>query len=104
MTEKQITEIISLQEHVSIRLRELGYTVYPSAEHLSRQLATITVLGKAFAETTIPLFLSLDVRHAASQGQIAHSMKAELDELGDAISDVDLDLHSFIDYLQRRQE
>ena len=71
-----------------------------SAENLSRQLASIAVLGNTFAQTTLLLFLSISKEHKESLAQLATSIKCDLEELGDAISDVDLDLRALMEHLQ----
>jgi hypothetical protein len=90
--EEPVVEIIDLQQQVSKRLVELGYDKHPSSETLSRQLAGIAVLGKRFSETTLPLFIALDRNHAKALAQLAESLRSDLDELLDSISDVQEDL------------
>jgi hypothetical protein len=99
MIEKLTVEVIALQEQLSIRLRELGYGDQASADHMSRQLASIAVLGKAFAESTVPLFLSVNPQHADALADLSTSIKCELEEMSDAIVDVDPDLRSLMQFL-----
>ncbi len=104
MTLKLTAEIVELQQRIATRLAELGYADTHAAENLSRQLASLAVLGHAFSQTTLPLFLSIDTDHQDSIAQLATSMKCDLEELGDAIHDVDVDLRSLMQFLQHRAE
>lgn len=60
MSEQQTREILELQKDNHDRLLKLGYADDLSAAKLSCHLAESAVLGKAFKETTLPLFLTID--------------------------------------------
>ncbi len=100
-TDKLVSEIITLQERISIRLAELGYADRQSASKISRHLAEIAVLGRAFADNTLPLFLTLGDSHEHALSQLSISMKCDLEELQDALTDVDRDMHELMHFLQR---
>jgi len=102
MTLKLTSEIIQLQEKISIRLAELGYADSTSAANIARHLAEIAVLGNSFAQTTLPLFLSVDRDHAEPLSQLIVSIKCDLEELGDSISDSDSDLRALMQFLHER--
>ncbi len=103
MNQDQTAEIVQLQQRIAARLAELGYADLISANNLSRQIASIAVLGKSFSQTTLPLFLTLDRDHAGPIGQLAISMKCDLEEIGDAIADSDVDLRSLMEFLNPKQ-
>lgn len=102
MTLKLTAEIIHLQQKVAIRLAELGYADSPSADKIARHLAEIAVLGRSFAQDTLPLFLSLDAKHTEPLAQLIVSIKCDLEELGDSIRDSDPEIRSLMQYLNDR--
>jgi len=93
--------IIELQHRISIRLAELGYADAASANRISRHLAEISILEQAFGQTTLPLFLTLNRDNSDALAQIAVSFKCDLEELRDALTDVDSDLQALMDFLNR---
>jgi hypothetical protein len=99
MNDKIVSNIVELQQRIAKRLLDLGYTDKTSSENLSRQLASIAVLGDAFAHTTLPLFLTLDGKHQDSIAQLSTSIKCDLEELSDAILDIDIDLRFLMKFL-----
>jgi len=102
MTLKLTAEIVQLQQQISTRLAELGYADLVSADNIARHLAEISVLGRAFANTTLPLFLTLDREHLEPLAQLTVSIKCDLEELGDAIHDADPDIRSLMQFLNER--
>jgi hypothetical protein len=104
MTLKLTAEIVQLQQQISSRIAETGFADTIATDKISRHLAEIAVLGRAFSEATLPLFLQLNEEHAESLAQLSISIKCDLEELGDSIRDVDHDLHSLMAYLNRNAE
>ena len=102
MTLKLTAEIVQLQQQIFTRLAELGYGHTVSAENIARHLAEISVLGKAFSETTLPLFLTLDREHLEPLAQRTVSIKCDLEELADSIHDSDSDIRSLMQFLNDR--
>ena len=70
-------------------------------ENLSRQLAHISVLGRNFAEHTLPLFLSIAPEHSDSLAHLGMSLKCDLDEIRDSLTDIEPDLIEFVQLLRR---
>lgn len=103
MTLKLTAEIVQLQQEISARLAELGYADTLSAGKIARHLAEIAVLGNAFATTTLPLFLTVDREHTEPLAQLITSIKCDLEELGDSISDSAPDISSLMHYLNDRR-
>ena len=102
MTLKLTAEIVQLQQQISSRLAELGYADSVSAENIARHLAEISVLGQAFASTTLPLFLALDREHLDPLAQLTVSIKCDLEELADSIHDCDPDIRALMQFLNHR--
>jgi hypothetical protein len=102
MTEHLTSEIVELQGKIRMRLLEFGYADVFSAMRLSRHLAEIAVLGESFRKTTLPLFLTLCSDSVASLAQLTVSMKSDLEEVSDAINDVQEDLRDLMEFFNRR--
>ncbi len=99
MTLKLTAEIIHLQQKIAIRLAELGFTDAQAAANIAHNLAEIAVLGRSFAQDTLPLFLSLDAKHTEPLAQLIVSIKCDLEELGDSIRDSDTDVRTLMQFL-----
>ena len=97
----ETARILDLQNRISIRLAELGYADRDSANRISRHLAEIAILGQGFAQNTLPLFLTMNRDNSDALAQLAVSLKCDLEELRDALVDVDRDLHSLMEFLNR---
>jgi hypothetical protein len=102
MSEQQTKEILELQQEILHRFLELGYADNASAARLSRHLAEIAVLGQAFRQTTLPLFLAVNRDNGAALSQLAVSMKCDLEELADALTDVEVDLRELMEFFKSR--
>ena len=102
MSDPETSEIIVLQSSLIRRLQEVGLEVR-SRDSLARELAHVAVLGRSFAERTLPLFLSMDADHKDLLHQVVISMKRDLDELGDAIRDIELDFPALIGAFEKEE-
>lgn len=71
-------------------------------ENLSRNLAHVSVLGRNFAEHTLPLFLSVSPGHHESLANLSVSLKCDLDEIRDALTDLEPDLTLLLELLNPR--
>jgi hypothetical protein len=98
MEEHLIREIIELQGKIRIRLLEFGYADDLKATRLSRHLAEIAILGEAFRKTTLPLFLTLDRDNLKTIAQLTVSIKCDLEELSDSLSDAEPDLRDLMEF------
>ena len=101
MSVDETARIIDPQQRISKRLAELGYADAASANRISRHLAEISILEQAFGQTTLPLFLTLNRDNSDALAQLAVSFKCDLEELRDALIDVDRDLHTLMEFLNR---
>ena len=95
MSDSETSEIVKLQELLLGRFEELDIGVL-ATNNLARQLAHIAVLERRFGENTLPLFLSLQAEHAHSLFELVNAMKRDLDELRDAIQDLEPDFPALI--------
>lgn len=102
MSDSETAAIISLQSRLRQRLTDLGMPQGLPLENLSRQLAHISVLGHSFAEHTLPLFLGIAPEHNASLASLGASLKSDLDELRDSLTDVEPDLLALMHLLNQR--
>jgi hypothetical protein len=102
MSDSETAAIVSLQSRLRQRLIDLGMTDGLSLENLSRHLAHISVLGRNFAVHTLPLFLSLAPEHDESLASLSVSIKNDLDEIRDSLTDVEPDLLALMQLLNQR--
>jgi hypothetical protein len=102
MSDSETAEIVSLQGRLRQRLLDLGMSDGLQLANLSRHLAHISVLGHNFAEHTLPLFLSISPEHNESIASLAISLKCDLDEIRDSVTDVEPDLLTLIELLNRQ--
>ena len=56
---------------------------------LKQQSARVSLLARAYSEKILALFLSMDPRHAQMLQELIVSMKRNLDEVRDAIEDLE---------------
>ena len=101
MSDPETSEIIALQSNLVRRLGEVGIEDR-TRDNLARELAHVAALGRSFAEHTLPLFLSMDADHKDLLHQVVISMKRDLDELGDAIHDIEIDFPDLIGAFEPR--
>ena len=103
MSDKETQEIVRLQQRLQARLRELNFHDGTVAQNVAHHLAEIAVLGRNFADTTLPLFLTMSTEHQEAIGQLAVSLKCDLDEIRDAISDVLNDVVELMQFLNKHE-
>ena len=99
MSDSETSAIAELQARIRSRLAELGYPSSVSADNLAHHLAEISVLSRNFYDTTLPLFLSLSPDHQDSLARLSASIKCDLEEIRDQISDLNPDLHELMHFL-----
>lgn len=102
MSKEETTRILELQQRLLERFEELGFADYASASKVSRHLSEIAVLGRQFAEHTLPLFLELDRDNQNALAQISLAIKCDLEELADAVNDVAPLLPDVVEFLRRQ--
>jgi len=104
MSDQETQEIVRLQQRLQQRLRELQFHDGTVAQNVAHHLAEIAVLGKNFSDTTLPLFLSMNAEHKDAIGALAVSLKCDLDEIRDAISDVLNDVVELMQFLNTSRQ
>jgi len=98
MSDPETSEIIALQSNLIRRLGEVGLEDR-TRDSLARELAHVAVLGRSFAEHTLPLFLSMETDHKDLLHQVVIAMKRDLDQLRDATQDLEADFPVLIEIL-----
>lgn len=102
MSDSETAAIVSLQSRLRQQLSDLGMMPGLPLENLSRHLAHVSVLGRNFAEHTLPLFLSIAPEHHDSLTTLGAAMQCDLQELRDALIDVEPDLAALLQFLNQR--
>ena len=97
MSDPQTAEIIALQQLLIRRFDEIGGIGRDTRNNLARELAHVSVLARAFSEKILPLFLSIDLRHERVLKELIVSMKQHMDEVRDAIEDLEPDYSELIE-------
>ncbi len=96
----ELTErILELQNRLRIRLAELGFGGV-QAGNVIHHLAEIAALSEDLAGESVPLFLELSPTHQAALASVAAQLKRDLDELRDAIQDMEPDFTELLKFLQ----
>lgn len=103
MSDPETSEIIALQSNLIRRLGEVGLRE-TTRGNLARQLAHVAVLGRSFAEHTLPLFLSMEAGHKGLLRKVVMAMKRDLDELRDATQDLEADFPALIEAFGQEKE
>ena len=103
MSDPETDEIIRLQQLLTKRLAEVGIVRRHARDNLARELAPVAVLGRAFSERTLPLFLSMDPRHKPMLQTLVATMKRDMDELRDTIQDLEPVFSAFIESFDQNE-
>ena len=90
--------ILELQLRVTNCLAQFGYADQESALRCGRHLAEISIYGERFANVTLPLFLTLHDENRTAAMELVLAIKTNLDELRDALLDVEADLQNVVDF------
>ncbi len=99
MSDSETGAIVELQQQLRDRLAQLGFPAGKTSSNVEHHLAEIAVLGRNFAEHTLPLFLSLSLEHRESLAQLIVSIKCDLEQLRDSLTDIEPDLMDLMHYL-----
>ena len=99
MSDSETGAIVELQQRLRDRLAQLGFPAGTTSSNVEHHMAEIAVLGRNFAEHTLPLFLSLSLEHRESLAQLIVSIKCDLEQLRDSLTDVEPDLMDLMHYL-----
>jgi len=93
--------IMDLQSRLRIRLAELGFGGVQSSNVMHR-LAEVAALAHDLANDSVPLFLELSPAHKESLANVVAHLKWDLDEIKDAIQDMEPDLTELLKFLQQK--
>jgi hypothetical protein len=99
MSDSETASIVELQGRIRARLEELNFPNPHVTANLERHLAEISVLSRNFFDHTLPLFLTMSTDHRESIASLALSMKSDLDELRDSLTDVEPDIRELAHFL-----
>jgi hypothetical protein len=101
MSDATTERIIDLQNRLRIRLAELGFAGVQST-NVVHKLAEIAALAHGISADSVPLFLGLSPTHIDALVSVITQLKSELDEIRDAIQDIEPDFTEFMKFLQQR--
>ena len=93
--------IMDLQSRLRIRLAELGFGGVHSS-NVMHHLAEVAALAHDLANDSVPLFLELSPAHKESLANVVAHLKWDLDEIKDAIQDMEPDLTELLKFLQQK--
>ncbi len=99
MSDSETIAIVDLQQRLRERLAQLGFPAGATSSNVEHHLAEIAVLGRNFAEQTLPLFLSLSLEHRESLARLIVSIKCDLEQLRDTLTDIEPDLMELMQHL-----
>lgn len=102
MSDSETSAIVDLQQQVRDRLLQLGFPTGTAASNVEHHLAEIAVLGRNFAEHTLPLFLGLSLEHRESLASLVVSIKCDLEQLRDNLTDIEPDLMELMHFLNHQ--
>jgi DNA-binding transcriptional regulator PaaX len=93
--------IMELQSQLRIRLAELGFGGI-AGSNVVHHLAEIAALSRDLADEAIPLFMELSPAHKDALVNVVAHIKWDLDEIKDAIQDMEPDLTELMKFLQQK--
>ncbi len=99
MSDSETKAIVELQQRLRTRLEELGFPPGTVASNVEHHLAELAILGRNFAEYTLPLFLSLSLEHRESLASLVVSIKCDLEQMRDTLTDLEPDLLELMQHL-----
>jgi hypothetical protein len=102
MTDTTTQRIMELQSRLRIRLAELGFEGV-AASNVVHHLAEIAGLTHDLAESSLPLLVELSPAHTQAVTDVVAHIKRDLDEIKDAIQDMEPDFTEFLRFLQKKE-
>ena len=93
--------MMELQSRLRIRLAEVGFEGV-QASNVVHHLAGIAALAQNLAAESLPLFLELSTAHKQALAEVVAQVKRDLDEIRDAIQDMEPDFTELLKHLQQR--
>ena len=99
MSDSETGSIVELQQKLRDRLQQLNFPEGTAFNNVAHHLAEIAVLGRNFADHTLPLFLDLSPEHRESLARLIVSIKCDLEQLRDSLTDIEPDLMELMHHL-----
>ncbi|HET8668245.1 MAG TPA: hypothetical protein VFM10_09725 [Terriglobales bacterium] len=100
MSDSATERMIELQKQLRIRLAELGFDGV-SASNVVHRFAEISVLANDLADKCMPLLLEMSPEHRDALLSLVAHIKWDMDEIKDAITDLEPDITELMNFLQR---
>ncbi len=101
MADLTTERIMELQNRLRIRFAELGFGGV-QASNVVHHLAEIAAIARDVSSESVPLFLDLSPAHKEALAAVVAQLKAELDEMRDAIQDLEPDFTELLKFLQQK--
>lgn len=100
MSDSATERILELQKRLRIRLEELGFSGV-AASNVVHRMAEMSVLAKDLADHAVPLFTELAPEHRVSLLEVLCLIKRDMDEIRDAITDIEPDFTALLQHLEK---
>lgn len=101
MSDLVTQRIMELQTRLRIRMAELGFTG-AAGSNVVHYLAEIGALSRDLADQALPLFLELSPAHTQALASVVAHIKWDLEEIRDAIQDMEPDLTELLKLLRQQ--
>jgi hypothetical protein len=101
MGDSETEHVIALQKALAEKLNTLGFGGDPHSKEIVSHLAEIVARSRTLDDHAFPLLLSLDPERRRSTAELVLGIKAHLDAIQDAITDVQPALVALTDFLLR---
>jgi hypothetical protein len=101
MSDSATERMVEVQKRLRIRLAELGFDGV-AANNVVHRLAEISVLAKDLADHAVPLLVELAAEHHESITGVLFLIKRDMDEIRDAITDIEPDFTALLQSMERK--
>ena len=96
---EEVDEIRRLQNRIDQRLDDLQFFDQEAGGAIIHHLAEVAVLGRKLAETSLQQFLSIPAQEREKLGELIVDIQTDLDEMKEAISDMEASLLKLVNFL-----
>ncbi len=94
-------KILELEKRLDSRLGELGFASHHQVANVVHRLAEVAVLGQTVASESVPLLVDLSAEHKEAMARVLLSIQLDVQEMRDAINDMEHDLAEIVQFLRR---
>ncbi len=98
-TDREVKDILNLQERISRRLGELQFADEVSEGAIVHHLAEVVVLGRKLGGSSLQEFLSLPTDQREKLADLAVDIQTDLNEIKEAILDMEPSLLKLVNFL-----